>query len=72
MEEYCIFCIDYTNKRYMYYRATPELILKKHHKLVNNMVLLKYNEDKIDSVIVVLESIGYNWRGKAQAKKCRI
>jgi hypothetical protein len=72
MEGYCLFCIDYKNKRYMYYRATPELILKKHHKLVNNMVLLKYNEDEVDSVIVVLESIGYNWRGKAQAKKCWI
>lgn len=56
----------------MYYRATPELILKEHHKLVNNMVLLKYNEDEVDSVIAVLESIGYNWRGKAQAKKCWI
>ena len=44
----------------------PELILKEHH----NMVLLKYNEDKVDSVIVMLESIGYNWRGEAQTKKC--
>lgn len=69
MEKYCLFCIDYKNKHYMYYRAILELILKEHHKFVNNMVLLKYNEDEIDSVIVVLESIGYNWRGEAQTKK---
>jgi hypothetical protein len=44
----------------------PELILKEHH----NMVLLKY--DEIDSIIVmnILESIGYNWRGEVQIKKC--
>lgn len=70
MGEYCLFCIDYRNKRYAYYRDVPELILKEHHKLVNNMVLLKYNKDEVDSVIVVLESIGYNWRGEAQTKKC--
>ena len=60
MERCCIFCIDYKNKRYMYYRVILEIILIEHHEPVNNMILFKYNEDEVDSIIVVLESIGYN------------
>jgi len=59
MEKYCLFCIDYRNKRYAYYLAVPELILKEHNKLVNNMVLLKYNRDEIYSVAAALNSTGY-------------
>lgn len=59
MEKYCFFCIDCKNKRYAYYRAVPELILKEHYKLVNYMILLKYNRDEIYLVAATLNSTGY-------------
>jgi hypothetical protein len=60
MEEYCLFCINYRNKLYMYYIFITGRLLKEHYRLVNDKILFKCKKDEIYSVAAALNSMGYN------------